>query len=254
MLWFGEKSLFKKSILKGHKHYVYALFVGEGLSPFYVGKGSGNRCRYHTSNPGNEAVGRVIKKLETYYIGILVTGNNEEAILRLEESFIGKFKSILNGGTLFNFSKGGRNTASGYFSEEVNRVHHSLVISRQRGKAIYVDGFIFPSKRIWSRVRNKDRNSLDGLFKRNLAFYVDEENYRETEELYSKAYLQSLKRRSPLRSGYTPTANSKSRRVIGHGIEFLSMCAAAEYFDVSSSAIKQRCLSPYQQDFYFIES
>lgn len=253
MIWFGEKSLFKKSLLR-HKHYVYALFKEEGLPPFYIGKGSGNRCRYHTSNPGNRAVGRLVNTLETYYVGILASSENEYAVLKLEEAFILKFKSILYGGTLLNFSSGGRNTASGYFSEQVNRDYHSLVISKQRGRAIYVDGFIFPSKRLWATVRNRDRNSLDSLFKRNLAFYVDERNYLETDKLYNKAYKDGLQRRKPLREDYKPTKNSKSRAVSGHGLTFVSICAAAEYFDVTPGAIQKRCLSKHQPDFFFIES
>lgn len=172
MLWFGEVAQFSARNIP-YKYYVYALFLKEGELPIYIGKGSGNRAKGHSSNPANKAIGKVLNKNKDYFVGILSGSSDEAVVYQLENCYIKKYGKKVDGGCLLNFADGGEDFSSHTKNEEF-RKKKSKDYSEKFGKSIFIDGFIFPSKRVASRATGIARQCFDYLYRVGRAFDIVE--------------------------------------------------------------------------------
>lgn len=186
MLWYGKNFEFKASKIP-YKFYVYALFINDGENPIYIGKGSGSRARGHLTNPANKALSKVLKKHNEYYIGILNGTSNESVAYHLESVYIQKYKKKIDGGLLLNFTDGGKDFSSHTKNERFKK-QKSKEYSEKFGKSIFIDGFIFPSKRVAERATKIGRGNFNYLLKIGRAFLIDDhclENHKKY-EIYLK--------------------------------------------------------------------
>jgi hypothetical protein len=87
--------------------YVYVFRDLEGV-PRYVGKGTGLRYADRSPYGHNCAVHLLLKSKKHMPVEIVASGLTEEEAYVLETQTIGRFGRQLDGGTLFNVSKGGR--------------------------------------------------------------------------------------------------------------------------------------------------
>lgn len=83
-----------------HRFYVYVLIDPRTGTVFYVGKGTGDRCRDHLWKSHNEGVARRVKQLKARglrpTITLLVDQVTEEAALEREREEIGARKGLCN--------------------------------------------------------------------------------------------------------------------------------------------------------------
>jgi len=116
------------------QYYTYIYSDPRTLVPFYVGKGSGNRCYVHLNEKHKHAnvwFGRKIKKIKREGLKPLVEKiyvSSEYYSLELEKGLIKKFgRKDLNTGTLLNLNEGG----TGYsLSEETKDKIRKKAIGR----------------------------------------------------------------------------------------------------------------------------
>lgn len=249
-VWKGKHTDFSYTRLN-HKYYVYAIKTEEHLEPIYVGKGSGNRARNHKMQPGNKALAKVLNKYQTYFLEILSSSDNEDVIFQLERSFISKFGKIIEGGRLLNFADGGANTAKSYFSYEVNRKRASDAATESRGKAVFVDGFIFPSRRFAARTLNTDRNHIKYLTKVGRAFDINED-WKEKDAFF-QAYLASQVEKYLIAVAKSQVQKTTNRPVIVSGVIFGSLTEAARELGVHASAIGARIRRGNQKETYYLD-
>lgn len=249
-LWRGMNTEFSPLNIK-HKYYVYCVKTEDYLEPVYIGKGSGYRAKNHKKQSGNKALSKLLAKYDKYYIEILSSSDDENVIFQLEKSYISKFGKIIDGGKLLNFSDGGRNTAESYFAYKRNRLEASNSQVKLRGKYIFVDGFIFPSKRFAARILNTDRNHLKYLEKIGRAFDISEDwelknstfiNYVQDEVT---KYINKVKKSSVQRT--------TNRAVVTKGVIYGSLTEAARETGVSQSAIGIRIKRGNQKETYYLD-
>lgn len=115
--------------------YVYLLFREDGITPFYVGKGTGRRVLSHSCLSENlrgkghikEAIARkVITKIGHVPFEILYDGLTEAEAFDLERQLIAKHGRIIDGsGILANMTVGGEG-ASGVRQSQQSRQKKSL--------------------------------------------------------------------------------------------------------------------------------
>ena len=253
MIWKGRREDFSPLKIP-HKYYVYALKIYEHSNPIYIGKGSGYRCKGHKGvGAGNQAIRKITEKYPNYYIEILTSSDNESVVYQLEKVYISKFGKKCEGGLLLNFSDGGRNTASGYFDKEENRKAFSLKKSALSGKAVYVEGFIFPSKRIAMRAMGRDRNHLKFLIKTKRAFQLDSdiEVLLQKESEYFIC-IKEMMLKYAQKSEYGTYMGKKRKVRIGTTV-YESLTDAAMQNGVAVCTIANRLRNGNQKDTYYAE-
>lgn len=253
MIWKGYREDFRVKFLP-HKYYVYMIRVDESSHPIYIGKGSNARCAGHrASGAGNRGMKRLVTKYPNYYIEILSSSNNEDTIYQLEKSYISKFGKKCEGGLLLNFSDGGRNTAGGIFNKYANRRALSLRKSFLSGKTIFVEGFIFPSKRLAANALGRDRNHIKFLIKEKRAFLLDgdiEDLLLKEEEYHSYVAAACIKYAPRSKRGTYMGCKKKVR--IG-SIVYESLTEAAQQNSISVSTVANRISRGNQKDTYYVE-
>lgn len=250
-IWAGKATDFSATFLP-HKYYVYCVKTEEHLEPIYVGKGSGLRAKNHKKQSGNKALAKVLNKYDDYFLEILVSSESEAVIFQLEKSFISKFgKKMDNSGCLLNFSDGGKNTAEGYFKYDVNRQSASDSATKLRGKPFYVQGFIFPSKRVAARKLGTDRNHINYLMKIGCAFEINLD-WKDKEEKYF-SYLYSSEDKYQVAVNKSKKQITTNRPVIVDNIWYSSTTEAARENGVSQGAITNRIARGNQKNTYYAD-
>lgn len=189
MLWFGSSKDFTPNSIP-YKYYVYALFLKEGELPIYVGKGSGYRAKGHSTNPANKAIGKVLAKNKEYFVGVLSGSSDESVIYQLENFYIKKYGKKVDGGCLLNFADGGEDSSS-HTKDAEFRKKKSKDYSEKFGKPVFIDGFIFPSKRVAERATGIGRGCFSYLYRVGRAFDIT----GDCTEKHNK-YLQYLTEQS----------------------------------------------------------
>jgi hypothetical protein len=112
-----------------HKHYVYALYREDGVTPFYIGMGCGDRWldheRYINTRKDNPHKVNIIKSMLDKGMKVpkkkLAVGLSREQAFSIEIELISKIGRTCEGGPLVNVTAGGEvgNTSTGrVFSEE----------------------------------------------------------------------------------------------------------------------------------------
>jgi hypothetical protein len=223
MLWFGSSKDFTASSVP-YKYYVYALFLKEGELPIYIGKGSGHRAKGHSSNPANKAIGKVLSKNKDYFIGILNGSSDESVVYQLENSYIKKYGKKVDGGCLLNFADGGEDFSSHTKNKEF-RKKKSKDYSMKFGKPVFVDGFIFPSKRVAERATNVARGCLPYLYRLGRAFDIVEDYEEDKHNIYLNYMKTELEKYTKFRDRQKQPDISKP--VVFKGKLYPSVCDAA---------------------------
>lgn len=114
-----ENSILINRCMKIHdkKFYIYALVDPETMTPFYIGKGYGDRWKHHlketADNTGNKYKFNKIKKIQdsgnSVIIDFLITGIDDENLAYdLEKSYILKYGRKVDGGILTNICEDNR--------------------------------------------------------------------------------------------------------------------------------------------------
>lgn len=98
--------------------YVYILYRADGVTPFYVGKGRGNRWLQHEMSPkrGRSYKDNIIAKMKAAEIVVpkkkIAEGLSDEEAYALEAETIAKIGRIFEGGPLTNRAAGGQGSTS----------------------------------------------------------------------------------------------------------------------------------------------
>lgn len=98
--------------------YVYILFREDGVTPFYVGKGRGDRWLAHEANnkPGRSHKDNVIAKMRAAGKAVpkkkVAEGLSDEEAYLLEADLIARIGRICDGGPLTNLAAGGPGNTS----------------------------------------------------------------------------------------------------------------------------------------------
>lgn len=87
-----------------NEFYVYVWLDGSTI--FYVGKGQGNRATVRRHNKQAEGRRRNAEKNGTFKIDYVFRGSEQECY-NIEVFLISSYMSVVNGGTLLNFTEGG---------------------------------------------------------------------------------------------------------------------------------------------------
>lgn len=204
-----------RCIMKRGQFYVYCISDPDTLIPFYIGKGKDYRILRHsiyTSDSGtNLRLSNKLKSLKNKNkevdFKILAASSNEDAIYHLESYYIAKYGLKSIGGTLLNFSYGGKhNEYLDYYGEEVQKSLRKQKGEHDFGTPVYIQGFIYPSLRRAISV-TKVRGSQTGLAKslkndkiHNSCFLMDSEEdikhfddkMRKLEELYWQEQVENV--------------------------------------------------------------
>ena len=251
MLWKGLSKDFKPSVIKG-KYYIYALMLDEYSIPIYIGKGSGSRAKGHlwSGSAASKALGNVLKKNPIYWICILTASDNEEVIYQLEESYVNKFGKKIDGGYLLNFSDGGKNFSSHSKTEDF-RNKKSKDYTEKYGKAFFINGFIFPSKRGAAKALSTDRNHINYLIKINCAFEIAED-WKEKESLYL-SYLETEMAAYQTFLARKKRNNGRQRKVVVGNKIYNSLTEAAIENGVTHRAIGLRIKHGNLKETYYLE-
>lgn len=257
MIWKGYNFEFTTKVIK-HRYYVYLLRVDEITAPFYIGKGTNRRAANHHKQPGNSAIKKLISKNnDKYFIEILNTSDNEEAIYELERSYISKFgKKIDSTGPLLNFADGGRNTAKTYFKYAAHKEQIRKAKTEQTGKPIFVEGFIFPAFRFAAKIMGTDRNHLKYLLKLGKAFFLCEDNTYDIEKYNEYFKCEYDKYHASVSRSMNSKVNIgllKRRKVMIDGRIYSSFTEAARETGVGRSAIGARIARGNQKNTYLVE-
>lgn len=248
MLWFGSSKDFTASSVP-YKYYVYALFLKEGELPIYIGKGSGHRAKGHSSNPANKAIGKVLSKNKDYFIGILNGSSDESVVYQLENSYIKKYGKKVDGGCLLNFADGGEDFSSHTKNEEF-RKKKSKDYSMKFGKPVFVDGFIFPSKRVAERATGIGRGCFDYLYRLGRAFDI-KEDYADKYESYLKYIKDESDKYLSIKTRNRYQKNSKP--VVFKGTLYTSVTDAANESCVTPGLIVWYMKNKNHPDCYYVE-
>lgn len=248
MLWFGSNKDFTVNTVP-YKYYVYALFLKEGELPIYIGKGSGKRARGHSSNPANKAIGKVLAKHKEYFIGILNGSSDESVVYQLENSYIKKYGKKVDGGCLLNFADGGEDFSSHTKNEEF-RKNKSREYSEKFGQPVFIDGFIFPSKRVAERATGVSRGCFSYLYKLGRGFDITED--------YSENYAKYLKYMENEYHKYDTVkkrirAKKISKPVVFKDKAYPSVTDAANEVGKTAGLIVWYMKNPNHPDCYYLE-
>lgn len=120
-------------------YYVYVLYREDGVTPFYVGKGTGKRIRTHAVNarPGKSHKDNIICKMLSNGIEVrsekIAEGLTEPEAYALEVELIAQFKRVCDGGTLANVTIGGDGVRS--LSPEAEAKRRAGITAAQKGRS-----------------------------------------------------------------------------------------------------------------------
>lgn len=253
-IWNGKREDFKPELVP-HKYYVYALKLELHQTPIYIGKGSNNRAALHHISSGNKAIGKVLKKAGSkYYVEILASSDNEAVVFQLEKSFISKFGRRIEGGLLLNFSSGGKYPLDNYFKIESVRRAFGERMTKRIGKAMFVDGFIFPSMRGAARALGVDRNHIKYFLRIGKAFFLNgntegkHEQYLRLKESELHTYRESFDKKNA-----TKLKNWYTRKVSVDGKVYDSVTEAAYENGLKPSSIVTRIKNGNRKNTYYVE-
>lgn len=250
MLWFGKVKDFKAKVIP-HKFYVYSLHLEDQPTPIYIGKGSGRRASGHLLCGGaSKALVKILKKNPNYYVGILNSSDDESVIYQLEKFYVQKFGKKIEGGLLINFSDGGIDSSS-YTKTKEFREFKSKDYSDKYGKPYFVQGFIFPSKRVAASKLNTDRNHIDCLTKIGCAFEILED-WVEKDLAYTAYLDKKNKDYQKYKNRSKPTSGGCRKVVVDH-IIYNSLSEAAFENGISPRAIGRRIERGNQKNTYYLE-
>ena len=111
--------------------YVYVLLREDGRTPFYIGKGTGNRWNKHQESSKDENptrhTSRIIKKIREQgkeYFRIKIKSKlTEHQAFELEKLLISSYKREIDGGPLVNLTEGGEGSFGVLVSEDTRAKH-----------------------------------------------------------------------------------------------------------------------------------
>jgi hypothetical protein len=119
-------------------HYVYMYIDPRNNEPIYVGKGSGDRYRQHLYGSHNRFLKGKIKSIRNCgkepIVEIIFRSDNEDLCYDIEEHLIKSYGIKDQGGTLCNFSVGGRGNNKYEFEDEtlsmLGKVNDQIVANK----------------------------------------------------------------------------------------------------------------------------
>lgn len=146
------------ALRKSDKYYVYSINDPESKTPFYIGKGKDYRVLNHSiQSTDSKTNRRLSNKIKSYRkkgvevdFEILASSSDELVIFHLETYFIKKFGLEESGGTLLNFTFGGNKNEYQEYHGDDKFIEYQVKLRKQNGdrefgKAVYINGFVFPS-------------------------------------------------------------------------------------------------------------
>jgi hypothetical protein len=123
-----------------HKFYVYMAWHPITGMPIYVGKGHGNRHRYHNKNTHNLRLANAIQKYGHINFFIIRDGISEREAFQTEMALIEHFgRADLGLGTLYNLTNGGEGTSGPKTPEwraKIGLRHKGKIVSAETGARI----------------------------------------------------------------------------------------------------------------------
>lgn len=142
--------MFDEKTIKELKSYVYLLIDPDTKTPFYVGKGAGNRIFNHLMDAKDGKVGTdkldhiqsILKKHKSVEHVIVRHGLNEKTAFQIEASLIDTFRfiPIFNDFVSGNIQGGMNSIENGLMSsEEVKRKYNALPLNSIPGSTIIIN-------------------------------------------------------------------------------------------------------------------
>jgi len=191
-----------------YKYYVYAYMREDNTSPYYIGKGSGNRAyskKRSFAPPKNRE-----------RIKIIATGLSESEAFILEKKLIAQFgRKDINTGILHNWTDGGEGGSN--ISPEV-RAKRSAKL-----KGVYIG-----NKSVWGGKKNPAQSKrMKG----------------ENHPLYGVPCSDERKRKSSQAQlgKRTGAENHSSRPLVLNGIKYNSIKEASVSTNISAYIIRKKC-------------
>jgi hypothetical protein len=166
-------------------YYVYVFRDLEGV-PRYVGKGTGNRHAERSVYAHTDAMHLLLKSKKHMPAEIIGSGLTEEQAYALEVETISRFGRQLDGGTLFNVSKGGRqhgahssiaDAARAISIAEVTRLIGSECLSPSRYERILFRVQHTETKAALQKAADDQGRSVSSLLERIAVSWLQEKNY-----------------------------------------------------------------------------
>lgn len=252
MIWSGLAKDFPSKDFKDI-YYVYALKENLFEEPFYIGKGKAQRAKGHKYSGNNRLKLKLESLTYSHFVEILSYSKDEKTIFALEKHFISKYDLVDFGGSLLNLVSGSHENKSAekeFYSIPENRLKRQLKFAKLSGKAVFVDGFIFPSKRLAVKAMGLTRTSIKFLLKIGRAWAI-EEDYKEKEAFYIKYVeecgIEYQKRLSALKPGHFA-----SKRVMVDGQIFNSLGEGDLFLGLSRGTLSLRISRGNQKNTYLI--